>query len=122
LIDGYKPRRGEAAVAFVDNALMLAWGKTLLDANSKLSDMLEWLGGGIECSHMHHCHFVMDKLGIIGLTRRREMNQESRPPIRPAQRHPIILQGTETRAPVEKTCELNTAEGDQVYCTVPEAS
>ena len=37
----------------------------------------------------------MDKLGKMGLTRRREMNQESRPHTRPAQWHPIVLQATE---------------------------
>ena len=47
LIDGYELRRGEVAVAFVDNALMLAWGKTLLDANSRLSNMMEQPGRGI---------------------------------------------------------------------------
>jgi len=39
--------------------------------------------------------FAMDKLRTMGMTRRRETNQESRPCIRPSQRHPIIFQGTE---------------------------
>ena len=40
LIDGYDPEKGETTVAFVDDALMIACAKTLLEANMKLVDIM----------------------------------------------------------------------------------
>ena len=40
LIDGYDPEKGETTVAFVDDALMIACTKTLLEANMKLVDIM----------------------------------------------------------------------------------
>ena len=40
LIDGYDPKKGKTAVAFMDDALMLACAKNLLEVNTKLVAML----------------------------------------------------------------------------------
>ena len=82
-------------IAFVDNALLLACAKTLMEANDKLKDMMVCPSGGLNWSHTHHCSFEMDKFGVMGLTRKREPNPGRRPHTRPASRAPIVLQGVE---------------------------
>ena len=79
------------AVAFVDDTLLLVCGKTLSEANEKVKQMMEQLGGGLDWSRSHHCDFTMDKFRVMGLTRRREPNPAGRPPTRPTQRHPFFL-------------------------------
>jgi len=78
-------------VAFIDDTLLLACGKMLSKANQKVKRMMEWLGGGLDWSHLHHCNFTMDKCGIMGLTKRREPNPAKRPPTKPTQRHLLLL-------------------------------
>ena len=48
-------------------------------------------GSGLNWETTHQSDFVLDKLGIMGLTRRREPNPSSNLKIRPIQRHPIFL-------------------------------
>src|SRR5882724_2494596 len=48
LVDVHNAKRGEDVVAFIDDMLMLARGKTLEEASSKLKDMRDRLGGGLE--------------------------------------------------------------------------
>ena len=81
--------------AFVDDALRMTCAKTLLEANTKLVDIMMHPGGGINWSRTHHCDFTIDKFSIMGLTRKRELNPSGRPPTRPIHRHPITLHGME---------------------------
>ena len=85
------PRGDESAVTFVDDTLLLACSKTLSKANETVKQMMEWLGRGLDWSHLHHCDFTMDKFGGMGLTLRREPNPAKRPPTRPTHRHPLFL-------------------------------
>ena len=39
---------GEDTIAFIDNMLLLARGKTLAEANDKVKGMMEWAGNGHE--------------------------------------------------------------------------
>jgi len=95
LIDTQDSSNGEEAVAFMDDALMLAHGETLDEANSKIQHMMERRGGGLEWSHIHHCDFAMDKFSIMGFSRRREPNPAKKPLTMPACRCLIFLQGAE---------------------------
>ena len=72
LIDGYDPKRGETAVAFGNDALILTCVKTIREANIRIEDMMEWPCISLESSHMHHCRFAMDKFGVMGLTRKKK--------------------------------------------------
>jgi len=93
LIDSYDPKDGETVVAFVDDMLMLAWARTLAEANNKLRDMMECLNGRLEWSCNQFCEFALDKFGVMGLTRKREPNPGGRPCTRPVQRFPIPVEG-----------------------------
>jgi len=95
LIDGYDPKKGETAVTFVDDALMIAHVKTLLEANTKLVDKMTHPGGGLDWSCTHHCDFAIDNFVIMRLTRKREPSPSGRLPTRPVHRHPITLRGVE---------------------------
>ena len=77
LIDGYDPKAGESAVAFVDDILILAHVSTLTEANSKLIHMMEHPGGGLDWSCTHHCDFAMDKFGVMGITRKWEPDRNA---------------------------------------------
>jgi len=63
----------------------------LSEANRRVKHMMGQPGSGLDWSCMHHCDFAIDKFGIMGLTRRRELNLAKRPITRPVQRHPIFL-------------------------------
>src|SRR5882672_7961481 len=84
-------KRGEDAVAFVDDALMLARGKSLEESNDRVKDMMVRAGGGMEWLSTHHCSFALDKFGIMGMTRRREPNEVRQPPTRPVVCKPIHM-------------------------------
>src|SRR5882724_4543899 len=74
LVDNKDSTRGEDAVAFMDDTLLLAQGKTLAETNDWVRRMMTREGGGLDWSHMHQCKLTLEKLGIMGLTRRRETN------------------------------------------------
>ena len=52
----------------------MAWGKTLDEWNQKVRQMMEKCQGGLDWSCMHQCNFVIEKFGVMGLTRWREKN------------------------------------------------
>jgi len=76
LLDICVPAHGEDAVAFMDDTLILAWGKTLDESNQKVRYMMEKSQGGLDWSRTHQCNFAIDKFGVMGLTRWRERNPE----------------------------------------------
>ena len=76
---------------------------------------------------MYCCDFAMDKLGVIWLTRKREVNLNGRPPTRPIHRQPISLQGVEIPiidvpagpgVVLETTHQLHAEKVDKVSRTV----
>ena len=67
-------KAGESAVTFVDDMLMLACARILTEANAKIIDMMECPGGRLDCSCTHHCNFTIDKFGMMGLTRKWELD------------------------------------------------
>ena len=67
-------KRGEDTVGFIDNTLLLARAGTLGESNGKVKAMMEKEGGGIDWSRTHQCGFTLDKFGVMGLTRWREVN------------------------------------------------
>src|SRR5882672_8149571 len=72
-------KRGEDAVGFVDDTLLLARAGTLGESNGKVKAMMEKEGGGIDWSRTHQCGFALDKFGVMGLTRQREANPARSP-------------------------------------------
>ena len=90
--------RGEEAVAFVDNALLLARGKNLSETNERVKAMMVRQNRGLEWSLMHQCSFAIEKFRIIGFTRRQEPNPMRKPTTRPIRRSPIFLQGVKVPA------------------------
>ena len=94
LIDISDKKRGEDAVAFVDDTLLLAQGKNLEITNNKVINMMERSGGALAWSKTHQCEFAIEKFGIMGLTRCREKNPTGRPVTRPIERKPIHIQQT----------------------------
>ena len=79
----------------MDDAMLLACTKTLMEANDKLKNIMVRPSCRLKWSHTHHCSFTMDKFGVMGLTRKREPNPGRRPHTRPASRAPIVLQRVE---------------------------
>jgi len=57
-------RGDETAVAFIDDTLLLAHGKTLSEANRRVKHMMEWPSGRLDWSCTHHCDFTIDKLEL----------------------------------------------------------
>jgi len=86
------------AITFMDNTLLLVQGKTLSDTNDRVKHMMTREGGSLDWSSRHQCNFVVDKFGIMGLTRKREPNPLNGSKTRPIQRCPIFLQGTKVPA------------------------
>jgi len=68
LIDIRDIRKGEDAVAFMDDTLLLAWGKNLTDTNVQVKQMMTRRGGGLDWTKSHQCKFALEKFGIMGLT------------------------------------------------------
>src|SRR5882724_229102 len=58
-------------------------------------------GGSLDWSSRHQCNFVVDKFGIMGLTRKREPNPLNGSKTRPIQTCLIFLQ--DTKVPVVTT-------------------
>ena len=71
-------------------------------------------GSRLDWSHTHQCEFMLDKFGIMGLTRRREPDPLMRAKTRPVQRWPIFLQGT--KVPVAATHKFLGVMLDQELC------
>src|SRR5882724_6336254 len=111
LVDNKDSTRGEDTIAFMDDTLLLAQGKTLAETNNQVKGMMTREGGGLDWSHMHQCKFALDKFGIMGLTRRREVNPSGRPKTMPIQRSPIFLQGV--KVPVMGTYKFLGVMMDQ---------
>ena len=82
----------------MDDTLLLAWGKSLSVTNEWVKQMMTRKGGRLEWSHMHQCEFVLDKFGVMGLTRRRELYPLGRLGMRPVHRRPIYPQGVRVLA------------------------
>jgi len=83
---------------FMDDMLLLAWAKTLAESNTKVKCMMVRQDGGLDWEMAHQSDFALDKFGIMGLTRRRELNLSGNSKTRPIQRHPIFLHGMKVLA------------------------
>src|SRR5882724_931507 len=55
--------------------------------------MMERQQGGLEWSQAHQCEFAIDKFGVMGFSRRRELNPAKRPLTMLEHRLPIFLRG-----------------------------
>jgi len=66
--------------------------------NGKVKQMMIRQNSSLDWSSSHQGEFVVSKFGMMGLTRRHEKNPSVRPPTRPIQRHPILIQGVEVPA------------------------
>jgi len=73
---------------------MLARGRDLDKANTKLRLMMERQQGGLDWLQDHQCDFTIEKFGVMGFTRRREQGQDDGKCTRPADRRPIFIWGT----------------------------
>ena len=92
LVDIRDPTSSEDAIAFMDNTLLLAQGKSLDETNYQVKHMMTREGRGLDWSHMHQCKFALKSFRIMGLKRRREPDPSRRLKTIPVHR-PIFLQG-----------------------------
>ena len=61
--------KNELALAFVDDTIFLATGKTFTDTHSTLSDMLSHDEGGFEWSTLHNSKFKTSKFALMDFSR-----------------------------------------------------
>ena len=85
LVETCDTNNREDAVAFMDDTLLLMWGKLLNESNTKVKQMMVKQGGRLNWVATHQRDFTIDKFGIMGLTRRREQNLLGAPKTRPTQ-------------------------------------
>ncbi|KAI0057650.1 hypothetical protein BV25DRAFT_1812092, partial [Artomyces pyxidatus] len=57
--------RGELAMAFVDDAILIVIGPSFTATHAKLADMMTRSGGAIEWSQLHNSCFEFSKLALI---------------------------------------------------------
>ena len=55
----------------MDDMLLLAWAKMLMESNNKVKQMMVKCSGGLDWEATHQSDFALDKFRIMGLTRRR---------------------------------------------------
>jgi len=72
LINVRDVNKGEDVVVFMNDTLLLVWGKNLTDNNMQVKQMMTRRGEGLDWSKSHQCKFALDKFRIMGLTQRRE--------------------------------------------------
>lgn len=88
--------RNEDAIAFVDDANLIATAKTLEEAYDMLEDMMTRQGGGIEWASKHNSRFSIPKMAVVGFTRKKEPvpgGDKTRPITRPR----LIINGEEVK-------------------------
>ena len=69
----------EAAIAYVDDAILTATASTFQQAHDKLADMMTRQGGAIEWTATHNSMFEYSKLALINFAHRSK--SEPRPPL-----------------------------------------
>jgi hypothetical protein len=70
----------EAALSYVDDAMLYAEGTDLDVTNAMLSDMMNRMNGGYEWATAHHSKFETTKFALMGFTQRRQANVSGRAP------------------------------------------
>jgi len=98
LVDVGELNKGKDVVMLMDDTLLSVCGKTLIEMNNWVKNMMTRDGSRLDWSCMHQCKFAIDKFGVMGLTRRREPNPSGSLKTRPIQRRPIFLQGVKVLA------------------------
>ena len=68
LIDISQGHPNELTLAFVDDIILVAVGKTIEVTHHTLQDMLEHTGGGFDWSRNHNSKFETNKFGLIDFT------------------------------------------------------
>ena len=85
-------KKGEAKIAYVDDANFYAEGRTFQEAYLKLSDMMERDGRGADWSRCHNSCFESSKLTLVGFSRHRATDP-SRPGRQRAEPRPDLILG-----------------------------
>ena len=62
-------KKGKAKIAYIDDANFYAEGRTFQEAYSKLSNMMDRDGRGLDWSLCHNSHFETLKLTLVGFSR-----------------------------------------------------
>ena len=96
LIDNAK--KGEAKIAYVDDANCYAEGSSFEEAYDKLHDMMSREGGGQDWSQWHNSWFEASKLTLVGFSRRRTPDLACPGKLMPEPR-PDFTMGTDTVKP-----------------------
>ena len=65
------PKKGEAMIAYVDDASYYAEGTNFEEAYDRLHDMMNRDQGGYKWSDQHNSQFEPGKMAIVGFSRRR---------------------------------------------------
>lgn len=91
LLDIARPKEREMVIAFMDDVNLIKAAKTFNAANSGLINMMERPGGAQEWSMANSSDFEMDKLKLVGFTRKREQHITPKTRTRPLRRHNIRI-------------------------------
>ena len=75
----------------MDDTLLIARCKMLVEANDRVKGMMERGGGGLDWMHTHQCSFMLDKFRVIRLMRSREATTVGPNQTRPVKQLPIQL-------------------------------
>lgn len=68
-------RKKELTIAYIDDVTLLASAKKFSQAHLKIRQMFNRKGGAAEWSRKHSSDFELDKLKMIGFSRKREPHQ-----------------------------------------------
>jgi hypothetical protein len=89
LANGEKDKPG---LGFMDDTAYVARGKDFGNANEKLREIMECEGGALEWSREHHVEFELDKTALLGVSRARVPDPQSKRKTIPSPCPPITIQ------------------------------
>lgn len=98
LIEADDNRPEELKVGFVDDAALLASGKSFIEANSSITNMMTRVGGALDWAKSHQSSFDIVKTGLVGFTRQRIENPIGTSKTIPTLRPSITITGREITA------------------------
>lgn len=93
LLEVVKPKEDKLAIGYIDNVNLLKVAKTFVATNDGLKDMMLRPGGAEEWSKIHSSSFKMDKLQLIGFSRKRKKYLFLLQKTMPIPRHALRING-----------------------------
>jgi hypothetical protein len=85
--------KDKLGLGFMDDTAYVARGKDFRDANEKLREIMECKGGALEWSREHHVEFELNKTALLGVSRVRIPDPQTKGKTIPTPCPPITIQG-----------------------------